>query len=173
MSQPPEQQTKEWLLDQIQASRRDLWALVDTLSDADITTRHDAQGWAVADHLVHLALWQDGIAALLQHQPRWAAMGLTKEQVQNAADDDALNALMHAQHANISGTDARQLLRSAQDALDAALAPLSTEDLNQSYATYAPDAPENATPVGAYIMGNSAGHYAQHLPWIAAIARAK
>jgi hypothetical protein len=172
MSEPEQQPTKEDLIAQLHTSRHDLWALVETLSDADSVRLHDDQGWSVVDHLVHVAVWQNGIAALLRHQSRWDAMGLSAEEVQRAADGDALNAVLQSKFASMSAPDARQFLRTTEQALDAALAPLSTEDINKSYAFYAAEASDNATAVGAYIMGNSVEHYAEHLPWIEAIVRA-
>ena len=171
--EPTYPQNKDGLVAQIQAARHALWSFVDTLSDADMTTLRDAEGWSVKNHLVHLALWQNGIAALLRHEPRWPAMGVTREEARDCADDDALNALMQQRHADMTAQAARQFLRDSQDALDTALAPLSTEDLLKSYSSYGPDEPDNDLFVAGYVLGNSCGHYEAHLPWIEAIIQSK
>jgi uncharacterized damage-inducible protein DinB len=166
-------QNKDGLVAQIQAGRRSLWSHVDSLSDADMTAIRDAQGWAVKDHLVHLALWQKGIAALLRHEPRWPAMGVTVEEARNSTDSDAINALLQPRYADLTVQAARQMLRDSEEALDAALAPLSTEDLLKSYASYNPDESDRDAFVAGYVLGNSCGHYEEHLPWIAAITQSK
>ncbi len=166
-------QDKDGLVGQIQATRRALWSLVDRLSDAEMTVLRDAQGWSVKDHLVHLALWQNGIAALLRRQPRWPAMGLTVAAARDSVDSDTINALLQPKHADMTAQDARQFLHDAQDALDAALDPLSTADLLKSYSSYQPDDPGHDTFVAAYVFGNSCGHYEEHLPWIEAIIQGK
>ncbi len=171
--QPEFPQNKDGLVAQIQTSRRALWSFVDGLSDDEMTALHDAQGWAIKDHLVHLALWQNGIAALLRRQPRWPAMGLTDAEARDSVNSDAINALLQPKYADMTAQDARQFLRDSQDALDAALAPLSTEDLLKSYSSYDPDESERDTFVVAYVIGNSCGHYEEHLPWTEAIIRVK
>jgi uncharacterized damage-inducible protein DinB len=171
--QPAFPRNKDGLVAQIQAARLALWSFVDSLSDADMTTLRDAQGWAVKDHLVHLALWQNGIAALLRHQPRWPAMGLTAEEARNSADADAINTLLQPRHADMTAQSVRQFLRDSQDALDVALAPLSTEDLHKSYSSFQPDEPDKDTIVAAYVIGDSCGHYEEHLPWMEAITQSK
>ena len=100
-------------------------------------------------------------------------MGLTDEEARNSADADAINALLQPRYADMTAQAARQLLRDAEDALDAALAPLSTEDLLKSYASYDPDEPERNAFVAGYVLGNSSGHYEEHLPWIEAITQSK
>jgi len=168
--QPPFSQDKNGLIAQIQASRRNLWLLIDSLSDADVTRLHDAQGWTTKDHLVHLALWQNGITALLHHQPRWTTMGLTYEEFRDGENSDTLNAILQPKYVHMTAQAVRQFVQDSQDALDATLASLSTEDLLKSYSFYQADDPDNTTFVVAYVIGNTAGHYEEHLTWIRGIA---
>ena len=40
------------------------------LSEEQMTTIHDPQGWAAKDHLVHIAAWERSVAVFLQGRPR-------------------------------------------------------------------------------------------------------
>ena len=60
------------------------------------------------------------------------------------------------------------MLNRAHNELMALLEPLSTEDLSRPQRAFLPIEPGGGSdkPAYGYVMGNSAGHYAEHLPWI-------
>ncbi len=83
MSQTPapdqaqaEPRTTAALLDRIQAAWSELEQTVATLSEAQLTTELDAQGWSAKDHLVHITTWEQSLLALLQGRDRRQAIGL-------------------------------------------------------------------------------------------------
>lgn len=161
--------TQARLIEKIHAARQSLWSFIANLRDDDLVTWCDDVGWSVKDHLVHLALWQNGITATLRRQSRGAAMGITGAEYDSSANMDDLNALMRSRYAHLTPGEVKAMLQRAEEDFDAAIARYSIEDLQQGYGTFEVDNPDDTTPMIAYIIGNTYEHYAEHLPWIQAI----
>ncbi len=164
-------QTKTELLALIQAGWDDLHARLSQLSESQLTTPNPSDGWAIKDHLTHLAAWEIGIAALLQHEPRYRAMGLTEEAVfRGEVDYDSLNETIFQQHQGKSLAEAQAYLQTAHEALLAALAELSDDDLQHTYSFYQPHEPgqDSGESIIRWVVNNTYGHYEEHWPWIAA-----
>jgi hypothetical protein len=159
-------ETKDELLNQMESARAALEGKLEGLSVTRLSTP-GADGWAIKDHITHLGTWQKGIAALLRKQPRYVAMGLDLETVQNS-DIDQMNALIDAHMKKLSAPQAISYFRETyQDLLDA-LAGLSDEDLQRPYSYYQPDEPgkDAPTPIMSWIAGNTYDHYSEHIEWI-------
>jgi hypothetical protein len=133
----------------------------------------DAVGWNIRDHLIHLAVWADGIAALLRREDRWAAMGLALNPSEDQEHDyDQINEQIAVQHREKSPAEARAWLIAAHGRIAAAIEPLDDAALAKPYDQYvAPFTGETGDPIVWYISGNTYEHYAEHLPWMQAIAR--
>jgi len=168
--------TKEEFLSQLNTAQTMFEQTVNALSDAQLTELKDHAGWSVKDHLVHLAAWEQGIAALLRKQPRYEAMGLTLGIVlQNSGNDDVLNELMRQKVSHRTLADTRAALRQSHADLLAAMALLSFEDLFRPYSHYQPNEPDedDGRPIIGWIIGNSGGHYLEHLEWIKAFVKSQ
>ena len=162
---------KNDLLTLIHAGWDDLQTRLSQLNEAQMTTPNPQDGWAIKDHLMHLAAWEMGIAALLQKEPRFVAMGLDEKLVhQEGVDFNILNDLIFQQHQDKSLTEAQQYLQTAHEALLAALDELTDEDLQNTYSFFQPHEPgeDNGNPIIGWIMGNTYEHYEEHWPWIEA-----
>jgi uncharacterized damage-inducible protein DinB len=151
-------------------ARAELERAIAGLSEQQLTTRRDAVGWSIKDHLMHLALWARGISALLQRQPRWEAMGLDGESV-HSNDADQLNALLHQPHKDRPLAEVLAAFDDAHRGVLAALEGLSDADLARTYSYYQPDEPgeDDGTPIVAWIAGNTYEHYDEHRSWLAAL----
>ena len=138
------------------------------LSEEQMLEPKDAAGWNVRDHLMHLAAWADGIAALLRREDRWAAMGLTIENpYDNEHDFDTMNEQIVVQHRHLSPAEARDWLVAAHERVAKAIAPLSEADLALTYNRFvAPFTSDGGRPVWGYVAGNTFGHYQEHTSWI-------
>jgi hypothetical protein len=150
-------------------------AALDRLSEEQLTGPKDAVGWNIRDHLTHLAVWADGITALLRGDDRWAAMGVTPTLTANTAepelDFDVINERIAQQHRHLSGAEARALVVAAHQRLAAEVDKLSDEQLTWPARRFAvPVVGEGRNPIGLYVAGDTYEHYAEHLPWIEAIA---
>ncbi len=147
-------------------------ALLDRLGPAQWTTR-DSQGWSTAEHVAHLARWEMSAACLLTGQPRHVGLGID-DSLYLQGPTDAINAEVYRQVSGISAGDARAALADAHRALLAALAPLSSEDLQRRYRSYLPDEPgEGDGPLALeVVLLDWAEHYREHTPWVLALTEA-
>ena len=158
---------------EFQEQLRDAWAqlqqTLDSLNDEQMTGRTDAAGWTVKDHLAHLIPWERGMIALLKYEPRYAAMGVDVAQHE---DEDELNETLRAPYRSTSLTEVRERLRETHEALTALVESLQPNDLLKTYSHYQPDEPcdDWGDPVLRWVVGNSSGHYLEHLPWIQRLA---
>ena len=64
---------------EFQQQLADAWSqlqqTLDSLTEEQMTERRDSAGWTVKDHLAHLIPWEQGMIALLKHEPRYAGDG--------------------------------------------------------------------------------------------------
>jgi len=160
--------------DQLQGAWAELQQTLDSLTEAQMTERTDQVGWTVKDHLAHLIPWEQGMIALLKHEPRYQAMGVNVAQLE---DEDELNETLRAPYRSASLSDVRDRLRETHEALTAVVASLGPDDLFKTYSHYQPDderaarlGDDTGEPVLRWVIGNSSGHYLEHLPWIRALS---
>lgn len=163
---------------------REFFAVIDRMSDEEMTGPVDSNGWNIRDHLTHLAVWADGIAALVQRQDRWAAMGIDMAEPDREPDYDVLNAELVAQHRHLTPLQARTWLIDAHQAVAAAMGTLPDEELAWPYDRFVTPFTEQVSPIvtassrdrgepiSEYILGNTEDHYDEHTPWVKAIVKA-
>jgi hypothetical protein len=159
--------TRDELLKSINDGFHGMMAYLDTLSEADFITHADAAGWTVKDHIMHLAVWEDGVWALLNHQSRHEHMGLTQAAL-DGHDYDAMNLVIQQAHQDKPLGEVLQTFRDAHRRMVTKIESLTDDDLQRPYDHYQPGAGRDA-PVIDWIIGDSYEHYAQHRPWIEAI----
>lgn len=147
-------------------------AALDGLDEGQLDGPRDAAGWTVRDYLIHLAVWAEGIAALLGRENRWAAMGLAMDNPQSdELDYDALNELIRQQHLALSPAEARAWVFAAHDRVASALDGLGDDELSLPYdRVVAPFTADTGHAIWGYVAGNTFDHYEEHLPWLTVIA---
>jgi uncharacterized protein (TIGR03083 family) len=162
--------TKATLIAQLHDSFATLEQTLNALSNEQMSAQTDQVGWAIKDHLAHLIVWERGIVAMLQRRPRFEAMGLDLATVRSKSEDE-LNQIMRGHYASRSLAEVRAMLRDTHAELLSVLDALSDADLQKTYSYYQPDEPaeDSGLPIVGWIIGNSSGHYLEHLPWIKAI----
>jgi len=160
--------------DQLQGAWAELQQTLDSLTEAQMTERTDQVGWTVKDHLAHLIPWEQGMIALLKYEPRYQAMGVNVAQLE---DEDELNETLRAPYRSTSLSDVRDRPRETHEALTAVVASLGPDDLFKTYSHYQPHderaarlGDDTGEPVLRWVIGNSSGHYLEHLPWIRALS---
>ena len=134
------------LLRRYRSSREKLLAVIDGLTDEQLS-EPTIDGWAVKDHLAHLALWDDIRAAEVErisagHASAWK---MTEDQ------DETLNATGYELRRSMSATQARWELENSRRKLLDAIAAAPREALDPSR-------------YGA--AGLLSEHEDQHLGWI-------
>lgn len=139
-------------------------AYLNTLSMEQLTGPTDAAGWTAKDHVMHLAVWEDGMYALLQGESRPVYMGVDP-QLWARGDYDEINAVLQQRYQDKSWPDVLRFFQAIHQRLMEKLDALSEEALMRPYNTYQPDSPIT-DPVYTRVIGNTFPHYAEHRDYI-------
>jgi len=147
----------------------ELNALIDSLGPQGLTLT-GPDGWAVKDHLVHIAAWELSLLGLLEGADRRSAMGVPDAD----EETDAINAAVWALHRGKTPEEARAYSRDTHAALMALLGRLSEADLERPYNHFQPNDPRDPNdnrPAVDWVAGNTWEHYAEHIGWINQLTR--
>ena len=138
---------------------------VSRLSPAQLTDVRDPAGWAVKDHLMHVAAWEDAFLARLTGRPAHEALGIDEATL--ALDEDAVNAALFEQHRHRSLGEVLDTVRSSHRAVRARLAALGDHAVAGTVAdVLPPGGAQDGNPAVAWIAGNAWEHYEAHHDWI-------
>ena len=157
------------VVEPIERSWKELDTLVESLGPVGLTIS-GAGGWAVKDHLVHIAAWEHSLLALLEGADRRTAMGVGRE----AEDTDSINAAVWSLHRSKTPEQALAYFRETHSLLMKLLATMSDPDLQLSYNHFQPNDPRDPKddrPVADWVAGNTYEHYAEHTDWINQLVR--
>jgi hypothetical protein len=163
---PAERITRAQLVEKIQHGWAEMEKTLQGLNEEELT-RPGPERWSVKDHLAHLTSWARGIVALLHKQPRWEAMGFSRDEIQGLSEDE-INARIYQRNQGRSLADVRADFQQTHQDLIAAILELEDADLYRTYRDYQPFEPghDSGNPIIGLIAGNSFGHYEEHIPWI-------
>ena len=161
---------KAELLSLMDAAWTQLNSALDRLTPQQMTEIRDPAGWAVKDHLVHLAAWERSVVMVLQGRPRHEGLGIG-EAVYNSDDEDNINAAIQAQGKTIAPAEALAALRTAHQQLLSLVAPLTDTDLYKAVSDYLPASAgdRDERPLLGLIYSNTAHHFGEHQAWIASL----
>ena len=141
---------------------------VSRLTPAQLTDVRDLAGWAVKDHLMHVAAWEDAFLARLAGRPTHEALGLDEATL--AQDEDTQNAVIFARHRPRPLAEILDAVRASHRAARARLAALGNRAVAGTVAEVLPPGAESdGSPAAAWIAGNTWEHYAAHHNWIRAL----
>ena len=154
--------TSDELLGRFDAAWNELDGLV-RANDRVLNTP-GAGGWALKDHLVHIAAWEQSLLALLEGRDRDSAMGVGY--IDSEKSTDEINHAIWEAHRHESLEAALRYFRDSHEALRAALAKLSTNELMMPYSHYQPSDADERRPVIGWVAGNTYDHYAEHIGWM-------
>ncbi|MBI1277971.1 MAG: ClbS/DfsB family four-helix bundle protein [Anaerolineaceae bacterium] len=160
--------SKDELLKKIDTGWNDFNAYLMTLTPPQVTVPTDAAGWRALDHVIHLADWENGVLAMLNKQERAAAMGVDKA-TWESGDFDKINDILQKRSKDKTLDEARQYVMDIHQRFVAKIQSMSDEDLKRPYNYYQPDSDREAAVI-RWVQMNTYEHYAEHMPWIAAIA---
>ena len=159
--------TKVELLADIERAWVALNATLDQLTEAQMTTITDRQGWTVKDHVIHLAAWERSVVFFLQGKPRHVGLGIDDALYLNGSGDE-INTAIFQQRKDLPLHEASVGFRDVHQQLLNLLQPLTDADLHKPYRRYLPQEPgEGEGPLAIKVIyGNSAGHFTEHRAWI-------
>jgi len=152
------------LISPIDEGWKELSDLVDSLGPRGLTVT-GSDGWAVKDHLVHIAAWEHSLLALLDGRDRLEAMGVPN----GPEETDALNAAVWSLHHEKSPQEALQYFRDTHALLMAMLTEMTDAEVNLPYNHFQAHDPREAgdnRPVVDWVRGNTFEHYREHIGWI-------
>ena len=155
------------LIEQIEASWNDLFETVTKLGPGGLM-RAAPDGWAVKDHLAHVAAWEHSLVGLIEGRDRVSAMGVL-EPVEK--ETDPINAAIQKLHAGETPEQVLKYFRDSHASLMAVLGTLSEADLQKPYSHFQPADPDEKRPVIGWVAGNTYEHYAEHIGWIDQLTR--
>jgi hypothetical protein len=152
------------VVEPIERSWDELNALVVSLGPSGLSLT-GSDGWAVKDHLIHVAAWEHSLLALLEGADRRSAMGVGP----NVDETDAINAAVWSLHRYKTPEQAVDYFRRTHSLLMKRLAGLSDQDLQRPYNQFQPNDPRDPGDDRAaldWVKGNTYEHYAEHIDWI-------
>ena len=157
------------VIEPIEESWQQLTALVDSLGP-DGLAQIGPDGWAVKDHLAHVAAWEASLIALFEGADRGKAMGISAT---GDEQTDELNDAIWKLHQHLSPAEAVAYFRQTHAELLRVLGNLSDEDLQRPYNDYQPNdprAPDDNRPAMDWVAGNTWEHYDEHREWMQALS---
>jgi Protein of unknown function (DUF1706) len=152
------------VVEPIKKSRRELEGLIDSLGPAGLSLT-GADGWAVKDHLIHVAAWEHSLLALLQGADIHQAMGIGPD----VDELDAINAAVWSMHRDKTPEEALEYFHQTHALLMKHLNAMSDADLQLPYNHYQPNEPRDPAdnrPALEWVAGDTYQHYAEHTDWI-------
>jgi hypothetical protein len=159
--------TKAELLADIERDWDALQDRLDQLTETEMTTLTNADGWTVKDHITHLTAWERSVIFLLQGKPRHAGLGVPEAVYLKGSHDEINEVIFQQQKEEPLTAVIAHFHQTHQELLDL-LQPLTDTDLQKPYGHYLPDEPgEGDGPaVINFVYGNTAHHFREHLGWI-------
>jgi len=155
------------LLARLENGWNDLHTYLKTLNETQMTIPTNAAGGTVKDHLMHLAVWEDGIHAVLTGDNRRERMGVDSETWKSDGFEQ-INAHIQQQHKDKPLSEVMTTFADIHQRMIDKIQTLSDADLMLPYNYYQPRSTQTAPMIG-HIAGNTFGHYEEHLPWMQAI----
>ncbi len=167
-----EQVSKTDLMERITEGYEALERVLRGLDETQIDRPGPDGGWAIKDHLFHLAAWERGIAWLLGRRSRTEGMEITSEEWYTLTMDQ-VNDLVYQRNRERPAPEALAAFREAHREMLDALAPLSDADLQRPYEAYGQGGGRSADrPIIGWIIGDTYEHYEEHLTYLQAILTA-
>ena len=154
--------SKAELMDRIHRSRRTLEKVINPLNEAQLSAPGPAEGWAVKDHLAHIAAWEQ---YMLKHYIRGMAPHEAMEvdeATMQAADETATNEILYLRNKHHPADEVLAKFNQSYHQVLSTLEDMSFDDLTKPRF---PEDPEQR-PLLYWVDGNTYGHYAEHTRWI-------
>ena len=152
------------VVERIERSWKELNSLVESLGPTGLSLT-GTDGWAVKDHLIHIAAWEHSLLALLEGADRHEAMGVARD----VDETDAINEAVWSMHKDKTPEEALDYFHRTHALLMKRLGQMSDADLQLPYNHYQPEEPKDPDdnrPALDWVAGNTYEHYAEHMDWM-------
>jgi uncharacterized damage-inducible protein DinB len=156
------------LLSRVDRAWEALERTVGRLTPAQLTDVRDPAGWAVKDHLMHVAAWEAAFLGRFAGKPVHEVLGL--DEAVMAQDEDTQNAVLFERHRHRPLAEVLDTLKANHRAARARLAALGDHAVTGTLADILPpSAGDGGDPAASWIGGNTWEHYDAHHGWIRAL----
>lgn len=156
----------EDVLERVHASRAEIEAIIDHLSQEQMTAATDDGGWTIKDHLAHIVEWQRRGLAAIEGRPPWDAFGIDREEYQKL-DIDGINAILHERNKDRPVEEVVTEFRKTQEKVVLTLEQMNEDDLQrgipEEYST-------RYRTIGELALSTFAGHDDEHVEEIRLLA---
>jgi uncharacterized protein (TIGR03083 family) len=154
--------SKVELMDRIHRSRQALEKVINPLGPEQLSSPGPAEGWAIKDHLAHLAAWEQFMLRHYIHDMApHEAMGVDEETMR-AADETGINDILYSRNKHRPIDEVLAEFHHSYQEVLSTLEAMSFDDLMKARFL---DDPEKR-PTLTWVAGNTYGHYAEHTLWI-------
>jgi hypothetical protein len=117
-------------------------------------------GWSVVDHMAHLSFWEQMLVrSYLGDEPEHQVVGVSEEEFRRL-DEDGINDVVHRRTRGRNAVDTLSEVWASHDSAVDVISRFPFERLIQ------PRHPGDETILGAYVVGNTYGHYLEHAEWL-------
>jgi len=155
--------TASEIVGRIEKGWHELDGLARGLDEEGLSLPRSPDGWAIKDHLVHVAAWEHWLLALFEGRDKLAAMGA--EGASKEIDD--VNRAVYERHRDDGVREAVDYFRDSHARLMEVLRAKSTQDFERPYKTFFSAGEESdEQPVTVAVAANTYDHYAEHLGWM-------
>jgi hypothetical protein len=153
------------LLSRVDRAWEALEKTVGRLTPAQLTDVRDPAGWAVKDHLMHVAAWEAAFLGRFSGTPIHEVLGLEATVLDQ--DEDAQNAVLFERDRHRSLAEVLDTARANHRAARARLAALPDRAVAGTLADILPPSSAGTgDPAAVWIGGNTWEHYDAHHNWI-------
>lgn len=156
--------SKAALLGDVAAGWERFQAYLATLTAEQMSVPADAAGWTAKDHVMHLAVWEDGVQAAMTHESRSGRMGISDELLASR-DFEAINAVIQQAHQHLSADEVMEHFKTVHGRMVSTIESMSEADLLKPFRTFQPNS-TSETPIVEYVIGDTYSHYDEHQKWI-------
>jgi hypothetical protein len=145
-------------------------------------SRHDANGWAIKDHVTHMAVWEASVAILFRGGHRHDALGIDEafylatglghllgpqRPTEKDASFDQINEVIKTRHQDLPLSEALTMMSDAHKGLMVNARSLTEANLQTTVSDFFPQAPRgDDRTMATFILDNTASHYLEHLQWM-------
>jgi hypothetical protein len=164
--------TKAELLADIEETWPELHAQLGRLSESQLTTIKDAEGWTVKDHIIHMTAWERSMVFFLQGKPRHEGLEVDEE-VYLRHDDDEINDAVYRKRRDLTYAEAMTQFGEVHAELMRLVGQMTDDELQKPYSHFLPGEPRDGDEPTALdmIYSNTADHFTEHLAWIKALIK--
>jgi uncharacterized damage-inducible protein DinB len=154
------------ILEEVHSARAEIEAIIDQLSQEQMTKATDEGGWSIKDHLAHIAEWQRRGLGVIEGLSSWEAMNMDKETYE-ATDIDRINEMLYERNKDRPLAEVLTEFRKTQEKVILTLEQMNEDDLER---------PIPASDSSRYrriidiVRGNFAGHDNDHVEDIRQLA---